>query len=220
MKNKSVRAVDKQMSATGRSIFTIGHSNHTVETFLNLLTDSRIEVVVDVRSAPYSSYSPHFNAENVRKALESREIEYLFLGDVLGGKPQGEGFLDADGCVLYDHVAETSKFQQGIRQLIDRIQTHRVALLCAEEDPTNCHRRLLIGRVLGERGVKLLHIRGDGRVESEEEIAEEERFRKTKGQRNLFGAEEREEWKSTQSVLRKRAHKSSSKRSNKQALSD
>ncbi len=180
------------------TIWTIGHSNHPPQTFLDLLTKHRIEVLVDVRSSPYSRYASHFNKAAIEGALTEREIKYLFLGDCLGGRAEGEQFYDEQGYVLYDRLADSPVFCRGVDRLLEGIAKFRVALMCGEEDPTECHRRLLVGRVLGGRGVEVIHVRGDGRLQSERQLAEEEEFRKTGGQLTLFDVEETGQWKSTQ----------------------
>jgi uncharacterized protein (DUF488 family) len=192
------------------TIWTIGHSNHPLETFLELLARQRIAALVDVRSSPYSRYASQFNREVIRPAVQQRGIEYCYLGDLLGGRSEDQRFYDDQGRVLYGKVAQSPGFRQGVEQLLDRLAQSRTAILCGEEDPTECHRRLLVGRVLRDRGVCVIHLRGDGRAQSETELAAEEKFRKTKGQMNLFETEEAAEWKSTQSVLPKRAPLSSS----------
>ena len=200
-------------SRPGDVLWTIGHSNHPLDTFLDLLRRHEVEVLVDVRSSPYSGYCPHFNLEQLRPAVKAAAMQYLYLGDSIGGRAEGAEFYDDDGRVLYDKVAATTAFQQGIERLINGLRAYRVAILCGEEDPANCHRRLLIGRVLGERGVRVMHIRGDGRVQSETELAAEEKFQKTKGQLSLFETEDLSAWKSTQSVLPKNPPPNSSRRS-------
>ncbi len=187
------------------TLWTIGHSNHPLEVFLALLGQHRMEVVADVRSSPYSGYASQFNREALNPALRGRAIRYLFLGDLLGGRAEDKRFYDDEGRVLYDQMAQSPGFRQGIRRLLEGVAKFRVAILCGEEDPTDCHRRRLVGRVMLEHGVQLMHIRGDGSVQSEEQIAAEETFRKTKGQLNLFETEDPGEWKSTQSVSPRRA---------------
>jgi uncharacterized protein (DUF488 family) len=191
-------------------IFTVGHSNHSPEVLLEILTRHGVEVVVDVRSSPYARYATHFNKEPLENYLRGRGLKYLFLGDILGGRPEGEEFYDSQGCVLYDRLAESAAFSGGIRRLLRGVEVSCIALLCGEEDPSECHRRLLLGRVLMERGVEVFHIRGDGRLQSEIELAEELEFGKTKGQMTLFDMEEDDQWKSTQSVLPKKQPESSS----------
>ena len=192
------------------TIWTIGHSNHPLETFLDLLVQHQMDMLIDVRSSPYSRYASQFNRETIRPALENRGIRYLFLGDLLGGRTEDQQFYDDTGRVLYGRVAESPGFRRGIEQLIEAISQFCTAILCGEEDPTDCHRRLLVGRVVQERGVRVIHLRGDGRQQTEAELAAEEKFRKTKGQLNLFETEEPGQWKSTQSVLPKRAPPTSS----------
>ena len=118
--------------------WTIGHSNHPIDVFLDLLAQRQIAVLVDVRSSPYSGYASHFNKEAIEHPLRQRDIKYLFLGDLLGGRAEGEQFYDAAGHVLYAEVARSSKFQQGIERLLDGIAKYRVALMCGEEDPAEC----------------------------------------------------------------------------------
>ncbi len=182
------------------TVFTIGHSNHPLDTVLGLLARHRIDVVVDVRSSPYASYSSHFNREALQHSLAGQGTEYLFLGDAIGGQPGSEEFYDESGHVLYDRLARSAGFQDGISRLLKGVESHRVALLCSEEDPTDCHRRQLVGRVLRERGVRVLHIRGDGRIQTEQEVAQEEEYRRTQGQMEFFDDPEAREWKSTRSV--------------------
>jgi uncharacterized protein (DUF488 family) len=194
--------------------FTIGHSNHPVEKLIDLLKQHEIDAVVDVRSSPYARYATHFNKKDIRRALEPEGIKYLFLGDAIGGRPKQEEFYDDEGHVLYGKLAQSPGFQQGVTRLLDEIRSHRVALLCGEEDPTDCHRRVLIGPVLVERGVKLIHIRGDGRAQTEEELAKEQEYQKSRGQMSLFEDEETKEWKSTQSVSPRKVPQTSSRLSN------
>jgi uncharacterized protein (DUF488 family) len=192
--------MDSTPSGRMTTLWTIGHSNHPLDAFLDLLAQHRIEVLVDVRSSPYSRYADHFNREAIRPALHSRSIQYLYLGDLLGGRVEDQRYYDGDGRVLYGLLAESPGFCQGIERLSKGIEQFRVAILCGEENPANCHRRLLVGRVMQEHGVSLMHIRADGSVQSEAELAVEEAFRKTKGQKTLFETEEPDEWKSIQSV--------------------
>jgi hypothetical protein len=213
--NPSYNAIDLTMqgasSRPASTIWTIGHSNHPLDLFLDLLARCQIGMVIDVRSSPYSRYASQFNRETIRPALENRGIRYLFLGDLLGGRVEDQQFYDQQGHVLYGRLAQSPGFRQGVEQLTESLGHCRAAILCGEEDPANCHRRLLVGRVLQERSVQVVHIRGDGRQQTEAELAAEEKFRKTKGQLSLFEKEEPGEWKSTQSVSPRRAPPSSSK---------
>jgi len=192
-------------------VYTIGHSNHSLETFLNLLRASEIEVVVDIRSKPSSQVVPHFDRKPLENSLKMKGFKYLYLGKELGGKPDSKDFYDTDGHVLYSLIAKSPLFVQAIERLLKGIHEYRVALLCGEENPSNCHRRLLVGRVLQNYDVNLQHIRGDGRVQSEEELlVEEESKQKDDTQLGLFKTEENKEWKSIQSVLPRKVPRHSS----------
>ncbi len=190
------------------NVLTIGHSNHPLDLFLGLLEQHRVEVLVDTRSAPYSKYSPHFDHEALRTAVTARGLRYLYMGKELGGRPDGTQFYDSEGHVLYDRVAASPVFQEGLARLEKGLAENRVALLCSEENPADCHRRLLIGRVLGERGVAVEHIRGDGRLQSEAELVREESG--DDSQLSLFEHEAIPPWKSIPSVLPKKRPSSSS----------
>jgi uncharacterized protein (DUF488 family) len=205
-------SVSGQAGEARGCLYTIGHSNHPLDTFLGLLDAHAIQVLVDVRSQPYSKYTPHFASRQLKAAVTAREILYLYLGKELGGRPNGAEFYDADGYVRYDLVAESPLFLEGIARLEQGIGKYRVAAMCAEEDPAGCHRRLLIGRVLGARGTTVLHIRADGSLQPEEEFGATDAPRHASGQLTLFPDVEMREWKSTRSVLRKEPPRTSSER--------
>jgi uncharacterized protein (DUF488 family) len=156
-------------------MLTIGHSNHTVERFLELLKQHAVDAVVDIRSNPHSKYSPQYNQANLKTALESAGIRYAHLGDDLGGRPKGGEFYDAEGNVLYSKVAASDFFIRGIQRLeLGARRFRKPAILCSEENPSRCHRRLLVTPVLMERGTAVFHIRGDGSLQSEEHLRQAE----------------------------------------------
>ncbi len=185
------------------SLFTVGHSNHTEEHFIELLRMHAIEVLADVRTQPFSRYTPHFNHESLRDLLPRNGIRYVFMGDALGGRPNGDRFYDAAGHVLYYEVAEADFFLQGLERLEKGISSYRVAIMCSEEDPLVCHRHRLVARVLHDRGVPIEHIRGDGRIETYRQVEPEAQ------QQLLFDELKVDSWKSLQSVLPKHPRESS-----------
>lgn len=144
------------------TLYTIGHSNHLQETFAALLREHGIELVVDVRSSPYSRYVPQANRETLARALEEAGIAYAWMGDRLGGKP--EGYV-AD----YDQLRASPSFQEGVTTLLALGATRRTALMCAEGDHRQCHRYKLITPALLACGARVLHIQPDGSVVNEEE---------------------------------------------------
>ena len=195
---------DQESAAGSRSVLTIGHSNHSAEKFVGLLRRHGIEILVDTRSHPYSRYVPQFNARSLQAVLSRDGIGHLFLGRELGGRPEGKEFYDATGRVDYALVGRSRPFLDGISRLEQEIRASTVALLCSEEDPTRCHRRLLVGRALEEMGFTLRHIRGDGSIQIEGET--------NGGQPALFPESEASLRKSIRSVSRKRRRPSSSGR--------
>ena len=190
------------------SFFTIGHSNHDFPVWLALLRQHGVEVVVDARSSPYSKYVPQFDKELMQRSLEEAGIRYLFLGAELGGRPANTAYYDAKGRVLYSRLCDDALFQAAIARLETGMERFRVALVCGEEDPAHCHRRLLIGRVLTERGHTMIHIRGDGRLESDETVATEAGKPLVGAQPALFAELDEDQWRSTASVLPKKAPES------------
>jgi uncharacterized protein (DUF488 family) len=152
------------------TIWTVGHSRHELPTLLGVLRGPGIELVADIRSQPFSRYHPQFNRERFAAALSEAGLGYLFLGAELGGRPPEPEFYDGDGHVRYGALAGTERFTAGLRRLLAESDRQRVAMLCSEEDPRRCHRRLLVGRVLTARGIPVRHIRGDGSVIREEDL--------------------------------------------------
>ena len=195
-----------------RTFSTIGHSSHTAAHFLGLLQQHRIEVLVDTRSAPYSRYSPHFDRDELRDSVTAAGMKYLYLGDVVGGRPREEAHYDEHGRARYGKMGKDKEFLDGIERLERGADEFRVALMCSEEDPTHCHRRLLIGRVLIERGAQLQHIRGDGSLQEEQQVAESSGKALVEMQPALFAEMDEDKWRSTASVLPKNQQPNSSVR--------
>jgi hypothetical protein len=188
---------------TRPGLYSIGHSNVSLDDLLDLLQRHRIDVVADVRTSPRSRYVPHFDAQPLQGALLRRNIKYVALGKELGGRPDGDEFYDEQDHVLYGRLAATQTFQEGIERILQGVKTYRVALLCSEEDPLRCHRHLLIGRVLRDRGTTLLHIRGDGSIQNDSDLV----MSQWGDNMQAFPFEsipEERRWRSIRSVSRKR----------------
>ena len=196
------------MTAVHPVLYTIGHSNHDQEHFCTLLRQHRIDVLADVRSQPYSRFTPQFNAEELRAALAAHGIRYVYLGDQLGGRPRDPEHYDEQGRALYHRMARSESFLQGIERLSSGTQKYRVAIMCSEEDPAVCHRFLLVSRVMADRGAEVQHIRGDGSLTSQDQICGA-----TGGphpQSLLFPEMEDDSWRSLRSVSPKAAPPNSS----------
>jgi uncharacterized protein (DUF488 family) len=150
-------------------VFTIGHSNHPLEHFLGLLERHGIGAVCDVRSQPYSRRNPQFNRENLRQSLRERDIVYVFLGRELGARREDPACY-VDGRLQYELLARTELFRSGIERVRDGAAKYRLALMCAEKDPLNCHRTVLVARRLAALGVQICHILADGGLESHADV--------------------------------------------------
>jgi uncharacterized protein (DUF488 family) len=189
------------MSEAVESLLTVGHSNHSPEHFQGLLSEHRVEVLVDVRSWPHSQYVEWVDRSSLPKVAKAVEVKYLFLGDRLGGRPDNADCYDEEGHVLYGRVAARTDFRSGLARLRRGIGRYRVAIMCSEENPEHCHRRLLVAKVLLEEGISVTHIRGDGGTEAEPGPID-------LSAGSLFDEEERL-WRSSRSVLRKRPPRTS-----------
>jgi uncharacterized protein (DUF488 family) len=152
-----------------RRLFSVGHSNHDLASFLGLLHGAGITVVADVRSSPFSQRLPQFNRPKLERALWEEGLGYVFLGDELGGRPRQLG-LYTDGIADYERMRTTAAFQHGLERLIQVTEEHTVAMLCSEADPLDCHRGLMITPALVERGIAPLHLLKDGTVETTAEM--------------------------------------------------
>jgi len=187
------------------TVYTIGHSSHSIEQFAELLRKHSIQVLVDVRSAPYSKYAPQFDHDLLPRSLNEAGIKYLFLGKELGGRPDNPDYYDPNGHVLYSRITTDQMFVAGIERLERGMPDFRIALMCGEEDPAHCHRRLLVTRVLMERGHQVQHIRGDGRIMPDEDVARESGKLLVNEQPALFAELDEDQWRSTASVSPRKA---------------
>ena len=149
-------------------IHTVGHSNHPIDRFVELLQPHGITAVADVRSTPYSRFNPQFRREKLQAALAEAGIQYVFLGEELGARSQDPACYDADGRVSYARLAKTGLFRRGIERLKTGMAEHRISLMCAEREPLECHRTILVARELTRDAVAVTHILGDGSLETHE----------------------------------------------------
>ncbi len=145
-------------------LLTIGHSNQPAERFLALLKDAGVTAVADVRSVPRSRRFPWFSGKALAERLAREGIAYIPLGDELGGRPKNPA-LYCEGVADYEAMAATGEFRAGLDRVGEAMARHRLCLMCAEREPLDCHRCLLVGRALAERGFALGHILGDGTIE-------------------------------------------------------
>jgi uncharacterized protein (DUF488 family) len=151
-------------------VYTIGHSNHAIKRFAELLVQHAVAAACDVRSTPYSRMNQQFNRETLRRSLAAVGIDYLFLGKELGARP-ADASCYRDGRVQYALLARTPLFRQGIERVEREAAIRRIALVCAEREPLDCHRTILISPRLRQRGLAVRHIHGDGGIEDHDEAS-------------------------------------------------
>ena len=161
-----------EMNKPLRPIYTIGHSNVPLENVICLLEKNDIQILVDVRSAPYSKYVSQANKENLENAVNAKGIKYLFMGDQLGGKPKDIKIQDEYGDIDYSDLKEQNSFKEGVEQLLNKAREFTLCLICSEEDPAKCHRGKLLSKELHKCGVEIRHIRHNGQIDSQEAIEE------------------------------------------------
>lgn len=148
------------------TVFTIGHSTHPQERFIALLRQHGITALCDVRSKPYSRMNPQFNREELKEALLAQGVEYRFLGKELGARSDDPSCYE-NGKVQYDRLAETELFKYGLKRVLRGMRDDfRIALMCAEKEPLECHRTILVARHLLALGVTVEHILADGSLEN------------------------------------------------------
>lgn len=155
---------------TRNPLFSVGHSDHTAADFIELLRRAGVDAVADVRSQPYSRWLPHFSRGELERSLRDAGIAYVFLGHLLGGRPDDPEAYDAEQRVDYERVRQTDYFQEGVERLRQGLERYTIAALCSEEDPLDCHRGLMIAPALKERGLDMRHLRQDGRLETQAEM--------------------------------------------------
>jgi len=148
------------------TVYTIGHSTHSLDAFIALLQGVGIEAIADVRSTPFSRRLPHFNQGPLRRALSGNGIAYVPLGLELGGRGNPHSVRDEQGRISYRSIADSPEFEEGLQRVESGSARMRVALLCTERDPLQCHRGILVSRVLIARGARVVHIRADGATEA------------------------------------------------------
>ena len=164
-------------------IYTIGYGSRSIETLIEVLHAHEIAYLIDVRSAPYSRYKPEFSKVPLADAMEQHGIRYVFMGDMLGGRPDDETCY-VNGKVDYERVKATTSYQRGIQRLHTAFsQQQSVVLMCSEGKPEECHRCKLIGATLIKENIPVIHIDENDEQLTQEAVVE----RLTGGQLSMFG---------------------------------
>lgn len=156
------------MNGTSLAVWTVGHSNHPIERFVDLLVGAGITAVADVRSRPWSRRHPQYNREALARSLKDSGVAYVFLGGELGARST-DPVAWHDGRVDYERLAAMPSFRSGLDRVEAGAATHRIALMCAEREPLDCHRTVLVSRHLVARGISVMHLLADGGREAHAE---------------------------------------------------
>lgn len=168
------------------TLYSIGHGNKHPEEFINELKAFNISYLLDIRSNPWSKWNPWFNKSALEEALKEHHIVYVYLGDKLGGLPSDRSCYDAAGKVVYDRIKEKDFFREGMNRLIMASQNKvRLAVMCSESKPEECHRTKLVGQELLKAGISMNHIISATVVKSQETVMTE--LTKGLGTVDLFG---------------------------------
>lgn len=150
------------------TLFTIGYAGHKVHRFTEMLVSNDITILIDVRSNPHSKYNPDYNSKALENHLFNSKIAYVHLGRELGAqRVERECYIN--GKVDYSLVEELPPFRMGIRKVLKSLENHNVVLMCAEKDPVNCHRTILICHNLRNAGISIKHILHSGKIEENSE---------------------------------------------------
>ena len=177
---------------TSMEIFTVGHSNHAIAEFINLLEKHQITTLADVRSHPYSRYLPHFNRDKLRDAIKKVGIDYVFFGNYLGARSNNLNCY-VNGKALYERIATTEEFIEGLARISQGAKQERIVMMCAEQDPITCHRAILVSRHLKNQDFAIKHILKDGSLETHEHLEQRlvDLHDLNRQQLNLFALQER-----------------------------
>ena len=154
-----------------KELYSIGHSNISAEAFINLLKAHNITCVVDVRSAPYSKYVPQFNKDEFKKTLAVQEIQYVPMGEEFGARRSDPSLYNGKGYLDFEATAKSAVFLKGIERIAKgMLDGYRIALMCTEQNPLDCHRFSLVARSFAQFGFCVKHILQDGTLQTQEQV--------------------------------------------------
>jgi uncharacterized protein (DUF488 family) len=153
------------------TIFSVGHGNRSIEAFVDILKTYQIDYLVDIRSVPRSKYCPHFNQEELKKSVENQAMTYVYFGHLLGGRPKDPTVLTEEGKVNFELLKKTDYFQKGIERLtIAAAKNIRLAIMCAESKPHECHRSKWVAEALSAQQIEVLHINETAELEEHQSV--------------------------------------------------
>lgn len=154
-------------------LYTIGHSLHSIDRFIELLNDYEINCVIDVRSTPFSKFSPQYNTNEIKKILKDNQKYYIFMGEEFGARRSETALYDDNGFLDFEKVIKSSLFQLGVKRVKDGLHKgYNISFMCTEKDPFDCHRSMLVGRAFSDEKFEVLNIHEDGSLETQAELIE------------------------------------------------
>lgn len=154
-----------------KTLFSIGHSQHKIDYFISLLKKHHINYILDVRSVPYSQYATDYNRENIKKILKNNDIGYAFMGNFFGARPKDVSLYLPNGYLNFEKVANSTKFKRGFDNVEKGVkQGYRIAFMCTEKDPIECHRAILVSYAFYKAGYSIEHIMPDNTIQTQQDI--------------------------------------------------
>lgn len=148
-------------------IYSVGHSDLPVNRFIELIADAGVTAIADVRTSPYSKRYPWFSQRELKGSLRDVGVSYAYVGLELGGRPEDPHLFDSQGIADYESMAKSQLYKAGVQRIFVGMEKYRIAMVCSERDPLNCHRCLMVGRTLLGLGIQTSHIHHDGRIETQ-----------------------------------------------------
>jgi uncharacterized protein (DUF488 family) len=156
-----------------KTLLSIGHSQHQVGYFIDLLKSHDVNYVLDVRSTPYSQFATSYNRENIKKILKNNGIEYAFMGEFFGARPKDSSLYSLKGYLDFEKVENSSRFKKGFDNVVKGVkQGYRIAFMCTEKDPIECHRTILVSYAFYKVGYSIEHIMPDNTIQTQQDINE------------------------------------------------
>ena len=173
------------------TLFTIGYGNLEIKNFIEIVKKNNIEIICDIRSQPYSSYSPAYSQEPLKKVIKENSIKYIFMGDSLGGRSEDMDCYE-NNRINYEILSQKKTFQDGLDRLLEGLNKYKIAIMCSEKDPEKCHRTLLVARYIKNKHSNIVHIHHNDSLEKHSEFEKRIINLNNKQQQTLLNLEDEE----------------------------
>lgn len=171
------------------TIYTIGYTGFTIDGFIETLKLHQINVVIDVRSSPYSERYPDYNKNAIEPKLKENGIYYRNYVSEFGARQENVNFYSEEGCLDFALFAQSEQFLSGVEKIKNSVSKgYNIVLLCAEKEPIQCHRTILVARVFSDLGYKIIHLMPDNQTKTQKQIEQEllNKYFPNRGQMTLF----------------------------------